>query len=94
MALDSVARIARDEARYEEALSLKRQSLRILTELGDVPHTLDSLSRVANTQARLGRGALAAELLPASLTLHEEVGLPVARSRRRRDCSGRRPPPA
>ncbi len=84
MALDSVAGIAHDEGRYDEALSLKRQSLRILTELGDVPHTLDSLSRVANTQAHLGRGALAAELLSASLALHEEVGFPVALYQQRR----------
>ena len=66
------------------ALDLKRQSLRISRDLGDAVHTLDSLSRIAFTQAVVGRASLAAELLAASLARHEEAGLPVPLYQQRR----------
>ena len=47
-------------------------------------HTLDSISRVAFTQAALGHASLAAELLSASLALHEEAGLSVPLYQQRR----------
>ena len=82
--LDMMAGFAHDEGRFAEALDLKRQSLRISRDVGDTVHTLDSLSRVANTLARMDSARLAAELLSASLALHEEAGLPVPLYQRRR----------
>lgn len=76
-ALDAVSSIVHDDGRLDEALELKRLSLRLSRDIGDVTHTLDSLSRIASTQAALGRASLAAELLSASLALHEEAGLSV-----------------
>jgi hypothetical protein len=87
MAFDSVAGYAHDEGRYAEALDLNRQSLRQSMNLGDVQHVLDSLSRVAKNHVHMGRPALAAELLSASLALHEEHGIavPLYQQRRRDD---------
>jgi len=76
-ALDDISGAAHQDGRFEEALELKRRSLRLSREVGDVIHTLDSLSRIAFTQAALGRPTLAAELLAASLALHEELRLAV-----------------
>jgi tetratricopeptide (TPR) repeat protein len=85
MSLDSLASHAHEEGRLEDALVMKRDSLRILRALGDVQHTLDSLGRIANTQVRMGRERLAAELLSASLALHEEAGLKVPLYQQRRN---------
>jgi predicted ATPase len=83
--LDSLAGFAHDDGRFEEALSMKRAALRLLRELGDVQHVLDSLGRIANTHAHAARTRLAAELLSASLTLHEEAGLTVPLYQERRN---------
>jgi tetratricopeptide (TPR) repeat protein len=83
--LDSLAGFAHDDGRFEEALSMKRAALRLLCELGDVQHILDSLGRIANTHARAARPRLAAELLSASLALHEEAGLTVPLYQERRN---------
>jgi predicted ATPase/class 3 adenylate cyclase len=83
--LDTLAGFAHDDGRFEEALSMKRTALRLLCELGDVQHMLDSLGRIANTHARAGRPRLAAELLSASLALHEEAGLTVPLYQERRN---------
>ena len=85
MALESVAGYADDEGRYDDALSMKRDALRVHFERGDPQKYLDSLSRIANTLAHAGRGSHAAELLSASLSLHEEVGLMVPLYQRRRN---------
>jgi hypothetical protein len=83
--LDSLGGYAHDEGRFDDALVMKRDSLRILRDLGDVQHTLDSLGRIANTHVRMGRGRLAAELLSASLALHEEAGVKVPLYQQRRN---------
>ena len=83
-ALDLVSGIAHDDGRFDEALEQKRRSLRLSHDLGDLQHTLDSLSRIGNTQAALGHASLAAELLSASLALHEEAGLPIPLYQQRR----------
>jgi hypothetical protein len=84
-ALETLAGYAHDDGRYDDALSLKRDALRLNLELGDVQHVLDGLGRIANTQAAAARGGLAAELLSASLALHEDVGLTVPLYQRRRN---------
>lgn len=83
-ALDAVSTLVHDDGRYDEALALKRRSLRLSREVGDVQHVLDSLSRVALTLAQVGAGTLAAELLSASITLHEQHGLPLPLYQQRR----------
>jgi predicted ATPase/class 3 adenylate cyclase len=83
--LDSLAGFAHDDGRFEEALLMKRAALRLLRELGDVQHVLDSLGRIANTHAHAARSRLAAELLSASLALHEEAGLTVPLYQERRN---------
>jgi predicted ATPase len=76
---------AEDDGRYDDALSMKRQMLRIVVEVGDVQHTLDHLGRIALNHARAGRAELAARLLAASLALHDEMGLAVPLYQRRRN---------
>jgi tetratricopeptide (TPR) repeat protein len=83
--LDTLAGFAHDDGRLEEALSMKRAALRLLCELGDLQHILDSLGRIAKTHARAARARLAAELLSASLALHEEAGLTVPLYQERRN---------
>jgi predicted ATPase/class 3 adenylate cyclase len=75
--LESVGGVAHDEGRYDDALSMKRDALRIHVELGATHHLFDSLSRIANTHAHAGRSALAATLLSASVALQDEAGMPV-----------------
>jgi predicted ATPase/class 3 adenylate cyclase len=83
--LESLAGYAHDDGRYDEALSLKRDALRLSFELGDTQHVLDGLGRIASTHTHAGRGRLAAQLLSASLGLHEEAGLVVPLYQRRRN---------
>jgi predicted ATPase len=83
--LESLARYADDDGRYDDALSLKREALRLNFELGDTQHVLDGLGRIADTHTHAARGRLAAQLLSASLALHEEAGLVVALYQRRRN---------
>ena len=84
-ALETLAGYAHDDGRYDDALSMKRDALGLNVELGDVQHVLDGLGRIANTHASAARGGLAAELLSASLTLHEDVGLSIPLYQRRRN---------
>jgi predicted ATPase/class 3 adenylate cyclase len=84
-ALDTLAGFAHDDGRYDDALSLKRDALRLDVELGDTQHVLDSLGRIAKTHAHAGRGRLAAQLLSASLALHVEAGLMVPLDQKRRN---------
>jgi predicted ATPase/class 3 adenylate cyclase len=83
--LESVGTYAHEDGRYDDALSLKRDALRMHVELGDPTAVLDSLGRIAITHAYAERGRLAAELLAASLALHEEAGLAVPLYQRRRN---------
>jgi predicted ATPase/class 3 adenylate cyclase len=83
--LSSLAGYARDEGRIEEALGLHAHVLRINLDLGDVQHQLDDLSRFALTHARAGSAELAAQLLAASLALHDELRLEVALYQRQRN---------
>ena len=68
--LDALSGYAHDEGRFDDALAMKRDSLRILSELGDLQHTLDSLGRIANTHVRMARGDLAAEPAPLRRFCH------------------------
>jgi tetratricopeptide (TPR) repeat protein len=83
--LESLAGYAEDKGRYDDALSMKRDALRLNVELGDTQHVLDGLGRIASTHAHAGRGRVAAELLSASLALHEEAGLAVPLYQKRRN---------
>jgi predicted ATPase/class 3 adenylate cyclase len=76
---------AEDEGRSDEALSMKRQMLQIVVEVGDGEHTLDHLGRIAFNHARAGRAELAARLLAASLALHDEMSLAVPLYQRKRN---------
>ena len=82
--LESLAWYADDDGRYDDALSLKKDALRLNFELGDTQHVLDGLGRIADTHTHAARGRLAAQLLSASLALHEEAGLVVPLYQRRR----------
>jgi predicted ATPase len=84
-ALESLAGYAHDDGRYDDALSMKRDALRLNVGLGDTPHVLDGLGRIANTHAHAARGRVAAELLSASLALHEEAGVVVPLYQQRRN---------
>ena len=84
-ALETLAGYAHDDGRYDDALSMTRDALGLNVELGDVEHVLDGLGRIANTHVSAARGGLAAELLSASLTLHEDVGLSIPLYQRRRN---------
>jgi predicted ATPase len=75
--LESVGGVAHDEGRFDDALAMKRDALRIHIELGATHHLFDGLYRVANTHAHAGRSALAATLLSASVALQQEAGIPV-----------------
>jgi predicted ATPase/class 3 adenylate cyclase len=85
-ALDRLADRARRDRRLEEALEMERKGLRIRRRLGDVPHTLDSLGRIARVYADVVRGRSAAELLSASLALHEAAVLTVPLYQERRNA--------
>ena len=54
--LEWLAGFAQDDGRYDDALSMKREALRLELQLGDTQHVLDSLSRIGNTHAHAGRG--------------------------------------
>jgi predicted ATPase len=84
-ALDSLAGHAHDDGRYDDALSMRRDALRLNVEVGDTQHVLDGLGRIANTHAHAGRGRVGAELLSASLALHEEAGVLVPLYQQRRN---------
>jgi tetratricopeptide (TPR) repeat protein len=66
---------AHEEGRYDEALEMQRESLRVRLDLGDAHHILDSLFSIASTYARMAGGPIAAELLSASVALYERAGL-------------------
>ncbi len=83
--LASLAGYARDEGRIEDALRLHAQVLRINLDLGDVQHQADDLSRFALTHARAGHAELAAQLLSASLALHEDLRMSVPLYQERRN---------
>jgi predicted ATPase/class 3 adenylate cyclase len=83
--LESLARYADDDGRYDDALSLKRDALRLNFELGDTQHVLDGLGRIADTHTHAAHGGLAAQLLSASLALHEEAAMVVPLYQRRRN---------
>jgi tetratricopeptide (TPR) repeat protein len=83
--LESLASYAEEDGRYDHALSLKRDAMRLLFELGDTQHVLDALGRIAGTQALAEHGRLAAQLLSASLALQEDLGMVVPLYQRRRN---------
>jgi predicted ATPase len=83
--LESLAGYAEDKGRYDDALTMKRDALRLNFELGDTQHVLDGLGRIADTHAHAGRGQVAAKLVSASLALHEEAGLAVPLYQMRRN---------
>jgi predicted ATPase/class 3 adenylate cyclase len=85
MFLALVAGFAEEDGRLDEALYMKQRMLQITVELGDIPHTLDNLGRIASSHARGGRAERAARLLAASLALHEEMGLSVPLYQARRN---------
>ena len=84
-ALTSLAGYAHDEGRNEEALSLKRDALRIEVRLGAIQHVLDNLGRIAYTHTYSGDTAVAARLVSSSLALHEEHALTIPLYQRQRN---------
>ena len=83
--LSSLAAYARDEGRIDDTLDLHAKALRLNRKLGDVPHQLDDLSRFALTLAHGRDARLGAQLLSASLALHDDRGMKIALYQQRRN---------
>ncbi len=83
--LDSLGWYAHDEGRFDEALAMQREGLRVRRDLGDADHTIDSLCSIASTHARMASGRIAAELLSASVSLYEKAGLVMPLSAERKN---------
>lgn len=74
IALGQLADIAVDEARVAEAISLLKESHRILRELDDLLLIAAGVGRFASALAIAGRAAIAAQVLSSSTALMEEIG--------------------
>jgi predicted ATPase/DNA-binding SARP family transcriptional activator len=74
LSLDQLASYARDEGRVEDALAMLRESLGILTDLGDSLGIGENLARFARALAVAGRPETAAQLLSSSEALYNETG--------------------
>ena len=72
--LGSLAEIATEEERFDDALSLLKEELRIRWKFGDRLLLADLLSRFGLTHARMSRMRTAAQLLSRSLSALDEVG--------------------
>jgi non-specific serine/threonine protein kinase len=74
LSLDQLASYARDEGRVQDAISMLKESLRILRDLGDRGGIAESLSRFAEAVAVAGQPETAAWLVSSAEALREEVG--------------------
>ena len=74
IALFSLAEIAADEGRVADAVSMLRESQRILRELNDLLLIASGVGRFASVLALAGRAAIAAQVLSSSTALMEEIG--------------------
>jgi predicted ATPase len=72
--LHNLARYARDERRYREAMTMHGQAYRIDRDLDDPVEIADGISRFASTLASAGKEEAAARLLSCSEALREEIG--------------------
>ena len=74
IALSQLADIAVDEGRVADAVSLLKESHRILRELNDLLLIAAGVGRFASVLALAGRAAVAAQVLSSSTVLMEEIG--------------------
>jgi hypothetical protein len=74
LSLDQLAAYARNEGRLQEAISMLKESLRILHDLGDRGAIAENLCRFAEAVVVAGQPETAARLVSTSETLREEVG--------------------
>src|SRR5207247_3522241 len=74
LSLDQLASYARDEGRVHDAISMLKESLRILRDLGDRGGIAENLSRFAEAVLVAGRPETAARLVSSSEALREEIG--------------------
>jgi predicted ATPase/DNA-binding SARP family transcriptional activator len=74
IALSMLADIAVDEGRVADAISLLKESHRILREINDLLLIAAGVGRFASALAIAGRAAIAAQVLSSSTALMEEIG--------------------
>jgi predicted ATPase/DNA-binding SARP family transcriptional activator len=74
IALSMLADIAVDEGRVADAVSMLKESQRILCELDDLLLIAAGVGRFASVLALAGRAAIAAQVLSSSTALMEEIG--------------------
>ena len=74
IALSQLADIAVDEGRVADAVSLLKESHRILCEINDLLLIAAGVGRFASALAIAGRAAIAAQVLSCSMALMEELG--------------------
>jgi len=72
--LGQLAAYAHAEGRIEDAISMLKESLRILHDLGDRLGIADDFGRLARTLAVAGRAEVAIRLVPCSEALYVETG--------------------
>jgi predicted ATPase len=74
LTLGQLAYFARDEGRYDDALDMLAESLRIRRALTDHRAMAEDLCRLARVLATAGRAQLAVRVLSCAETLREQVG--------------------
>jgi ATP/maltotriose-dependent transcriptional regulator MalT len=74
VALSSLVDFAVDEGRLEDAVSMLKESHRILRDLGDLLMSAAAVCRIARVLALAGRAGTAARVLSSSAVLLEEIG--------------------
>ena len=73
--LHNLARFARDEGRFDDAIALHDEAYRIARELDQPVDISDSISRFAATLAHAGKAEVAVCVLSCSESLREELGV-------------------
>ena len=73
--LHNLARFARLEGRFHDAVAISNDAYRIVRDLGEPVEIADSISRFASTLAFAGKANAAVRLLSCSEALREELGV-------------------
>jgi predicted ATPase len=73
--LGALSKIALDEGRLDDAISISLESLRMFQDVSDVPLKMSGICSSAGVLASRGKPAIAAQLLSYSEGLYEEIGV-------------------